>query len=191
MATSSEYRSGLRGAIRGFWNGVLSYDDFYEMMIEVVRIGLTNAWNEGMKIFGLKLEDMSGEEKIALQHVISTEYNYIDGLATAIEQNKESGGQMESVMSRADLWVQRWTETMNLSQTMAGADQPMEWVMGPTQNHCSSCLKLNGKVKRGSTWLENGIMPQSRDLECGGWKCQCGLYPTLKPLSRGSLPTLP
>ncbi len=53
-------------------------------------------------------------------------------------------------------------------------------------HNCNSCQKLNGKIKRGSYWQKT-IMPRSRNLECGGWRCCCDLVPTDDPISKGKL----
>lgn len=47
------------------------------------------------------------------------------------------------------------------------------WELGNTEEHCTDCLALNGQVKTSSEWLSAGIAPQSPDLECGGWLCDC------------------
>ena len=58
-------------------------------------------------------------------------------------------------------------------------------------HNCSSCMKLAGKVKRGSFWQASGIQPQHPGLRCGGWNCQCFLSPTTDRASAGRLPSIP
>jgi hypothetical protein len=60
-------------------------------------------------------------------------------------------------------------------------EQNYEWVLGATAVHCSDCLRLNGQVHSASEWRAAGISPQSPDLECGGWNCDCRLYPVDAP----------
>lgn len=52
------------------------------------------------------------------------------------------------------------------------------WQLGATEQHCETCLKLSGKVLTASEWRAAGIAPQSRDLDCGGWNCDCVLIET-------------
>lgn len=47
------------------------------------------------------------------------------------------------------------------------------WQLGATEEHCADCSRLQGKVLTASEWKSIGIRPQSRDLECGGWNCDC------------------
>ena len=81
-------------------------------------------------------------------------------------------------------------EVVNLARTMADANQKLVWGLGPTE-HCRTCLKLDGKVKRAEVWAAANIRPQSPDLACGGWRCQCTLEPTDAPASPGPLPRIP
>ena len=46
------------------------------------------------------------------------------------------------------------------------------WVYGDTK-HCTDCEGLNGVILSAEEWRRAGIQPQSPDLECGGWNCQC------------------
>ena len=82
------------------------------------------------------------------------------------------------------------TKVYNL--TVAG--EPEYIANGILIHNCNSCLKLDGKVKRASWWTENNVLPRVPGapwLACKGWRCQCGLFPTDKPLSRGRMPKLP
>jgi hypothetical protein len=74
---------------------------------------------------------------------------------------------------------------------MACGDGKFKWVLGPTE-HCTTCAKLEGLVKRGSWWRDN-VLPQNppnEKLECGGWRCQCNLEATDQRVSRRT-PSLP
>lgn len=54
-------------------------------------------------------------------------------------------------------------------------DPLLMWVNGRTKKPCSDCSRLGGQVHRASEWRAMGIEPQSPDLACGGWHCQCRL----------------
>ena len=97
---------------------------------------------------------------------------------------------LRAASSRIPMWINTYRDVVNTAKLMAGANVKLIWVLGPT-DHCSSCLKLAGKVKRKREWLSAGIQPQSRALECGGFNCQCSLQPTSERASPGRLPSLP
>lgn len=92
-----------------------------------------------------------------------------------------------AVAGRVRLWVNKSTAAFNMGKLFKEPirldDGTIEeiryrWDLGATEKHCGSCLSLNGRVMTASEWRDAGIRPQSPDLECGGWLCDCGLSPT-------------
>lgn len=194
-AGSTNYRNGIRSAVRGLWGGALDYYQFYEAMEAAIRSGLTTAWHEGAKACGILPVDLSPTERVALAQAIANEYNYITDFATTIEAgSKANGGKMGSLMVRAEVWINRYLDVVNRAKIAACADQKLEWVLNyirVSKKHCGSCLKLARRVKRASVWEKYDIRPQSPRLECGGWRCACGLVVMDKPCTPGPLPNLP
>ncbi len=47
------------------------------------------------------------------------------------------------------------------------------WRLGNTVEHCVDCLDLDGRVHTAAEWRDAAIEPQSPDLACGGWNCDC------------------
>jgi hypothetical protein len=195
MAGIDIYRSALRSAVRGLWSGVLDYHEYWDMMDTAVREGLARAWYEGARECGVAPEDLSPEEKTALESAILAERSHIDKLGYVIKaNNKASGEKLAQFFTRLNLWENRYRDLRNRARVMACADAPLEWVMGPTEKHCRTCPRLNGRVKRASYWKRLGLEPQhppNPNIECGGWGCLCELKPTDKPVSKGPLPAFP
>jgi hypothetical protein len=138
------------------------------------------------------LVDNYGVNPIQAEFIVAVNTGEIEGdvIDDGLLKQAEVDTRLRTASSRLPMWINRYTEVVNTAKTMACANQKLMWTLGPTE-HCSSCLKLEGKVKRGKFWQESGVLPQSRQLECGGFRCQCSLQPTDAPLSRGSLPRLP
>lgn len=186
------YGRALRGAVRGYWRGDIDYTGFYEAMMSAIRRYLRLAWQEGAQECGIAPDELSEAEKAALEQATYSEMAYIDGLARAIEGgSKAQGGKLGPLLVRTQMWENRYRDVMNRAKSMACADRKLKWVVHPEKEHCSSCLKLDGKVKRASFWYERGIRPQMPELECGGWRCGCEFVVTDEPLSRGPLPSIP
>ena len=190
---AASYRSEIRGITRGLWTSSYSYEQAFDLLMFNIRAGLTAAWHNGMKEVGLAPADMSPEERIQLEQVIYSEFSHIDGFLTAIEQgSKANGGKLGPLMTRAEMWINRYRDVMNQAKQMAQNDPVLTWVLGATDAHCGSCTKLAGKTKRSSAWRRAGIRPQIPELECHGYNCLCVLQPTPGvPLSKGPLPKLP
>lgn len=191
VKTIEDYARNLRAAVRGLWNGTYSREDFIFQVGQALERAFNQAWIEGARMMGIEPDEQTPEEQRELDRLIFEQSGYIPGLADYVMENlKVDGHKLADAQSRIPMWVNRYREVMNTAKTTAGEDQKLMWVLGPTE-HCSSCLKLAGKVKRASMWRASGIHPQHPDLECHGINCLCELQPTSEPMSRGPLPSLP
>lgn len=186
------YRTGLRSAVRGLWSGALSLEQFYGEMRTLINRRLSEAWDAGAAECGLKPDEYTIDEQIALGRAIRNELGYVTEFGLAINlDSKASGGKLEPFFKRVETWANRYNDVRNQAKVLACADQKLMWVLGATEQHCSTCPRLNGKVKRGSVWQASGIRPQNPpndSIECGGWRCQCRLEVTDRPVSKGPLP---
>ena len=197
-AGSVNYRRGIRAAIRGYWSAAWDYNQFTDGMVTAIHMGIPTAWYEGAAACGIMPADLSPEEKTALRQAIFHEENYIARLAQVVEAgSKANGGKLGPLMARAGTWIARYHDIVNRAKVMACADQKLRWTLHGahvTKEPCSTCVKLNGKVKRASYWKRVGVQPQNPpnpSLECLGWLCGCSFEVTDEPLSRGPLPRLP
>jgi 2'-5' RNA ligase len=191
----SMYRKSMRDAVRGLWSGALSQYDYHVTMGAAINRQFPLAWNEGAAKFGIFDTERSDEEEQRLTLEINTEISYIAGFGLDIMDNsKENGGALQPLLDRAELWVNSYERIVMLAGTMAAADQKGEWMYGDTEDHCPSCSGYAGRVYRNSTWRKflepYDLMPKGKGLACGGWKCDCGIKPTDKPITRGRPPII-
>jgi len=197
MAGVDTYRNGLRSAVRGLWSGALDYFDAWEFVLSAIDAGFRRAWRAGAAECGISEGEYTSDEKIALEQAIRDELQYVDGLLEAVQEgSREAGGKLEPLYTRVELWVKRYNDVENRAKTMACADQKLRWDLGAAE-HCPSCLKLAGKVRRASQWQRMDIRPQHpTKLKCmlsagGPSVCQCKFSVTDERASSGPLPKLP
>lgn len=196
-ATGRESRYGInvRGNVRAFWRGLITYGQFIDSMLSTIRRGLTIAWYEGMKICGLKPEDMTSAENSHLENIIFVEFSKLHGLADwLVENTRQLGGKFKDLLYRLTLWIGRYSDVVNQAKLLACKDKLLIWDVTAGKKHCPSCASLEGIVKRASEWLKAGIFPkrpENHNLDCGGWKCGCGLNPTSNPRTTEPFPALP
>lgn len=170
----------------------MAYEQASENLLLALRRNYLVAWTEGARECGIGPDERTDEESEELNRFITEHSQYISRFLDYVETNsKANGGTRARVYTRAELWVNRYNEVRNTAMTMACADKKLVWRLGMTREHCGSCLKLNGKVKRASQWASANIRPQHPNLECKGFNCLCGFEHTEAPLSRGPLPRLP
>lgn len=199
--SQASYRASIRAPSRGLWSGALAFDQFFDAMLTSIRRGLTQGWNIGARQVGVAPGEQTGAERIALQQAIARESRYITGLGEFIEENSRAvvgpgkrRAALSRIYSRLNAWMVRWLDVRNQAVMMGRGDPKLKWVYDPRKKHGETCAKLNGKVKRRSTWLAAGVRPQNAPnplIECGGWECGCQYVVTDEPLSRGPLPRLP
>ncbi len=92
--------------------------------------------------------------------------------------NSAAGRLVGRVVTRIrSLWANNIASTETVGQTLDRRDSWYQWQLGATEKHCRDCARLNGQIHRASEWRSAGIRPQSPDLECGGWNCDCRLVP--------------
>jgi hypothetical protein len=188
------YRKSLRDAVRGLWGGVLDRDQFYDAMMATLQRRLPQAWYEGAQDCGIQPADLSPEERNALQQAMANEMSFILKFADDIMAgSKAKDGKLGPLLARVDLWAARYSDLQSRARVMACEDQKLQWVLGPTKEHCPSCLKLSGKIKRASYWQRVNVYPQNPpnpNLECNGFGL-CQLLPADERCSPGPLPRLP
>lgn len=193
--SKDQYRDSLRAAARGLWIPVLSAAEFKDSFGLSLDKYLKQAFDEGMARYDLMPEDYTDEDIQVMQDFLTNQYGFLDGLTDFIvAHSKPFGGSLESVLTRVELWANRYDEIRDIARTRAGADEKQEWRMGATGEHCSSCYALAGWVKRGSYWdkfyQDTGLRPRSEKLECHGYRCLCTLQPTRKAMSKGRPPII-
>jgi len=186
------YSQAVRAYARGLWLGVFTYQQFMEGMLFTIKRSLEKAWSEGAAACGVKPDEYTPAEITALKVLIVRQYSYLDRLASFIEQNRRGVGLLRTVMFRVGMWSTRYREAYDLGMAHACENLKLAWVLGPPgTEHCKSCLKLSGQVRRASYWVSANIYPKHISLACKGFFCKCRLIKTDKPLSRGRLPKIP
>lgn len=186
----SNYRSVLRSAVRGLWSGAIDAGQFDENMRLAISRYLTEAFAAGAKECGIKMDELTVDEQLVLADILTAETAFVAGFATAIEEgSRANDGKLTPLFTRLEMWVNRYNDVKNQAKTLICGDLKYRWQLGPTE-HCVDCAKLSGRVYRGSVWQKYGILPQSHDLACGGWRCQCSLVVTDEPITKGRPPKL-
>jgi hypothetical protein len=146
-----DFRANLRQAIRGLWNGAASSDDFVAAMVSTVSIGFRQAFVEGIAECGFKPEEMSEQERAALQSQINEQFQYIFSLATDIEENsRANGGKLGPLYSRAELWVNNYPR-VKTQASIAELVQGLRVVFtdiarGIKMAHCRRVVRWNARA---------------------------------------------
>ena len=163
--------------------------DFVDRMAALIEDQLRVAWNDGMRANDLDpRRDMKPEWEAILQDLIAEEWAHIESFAAAIELAAAEEKPVDGLLSRAQLWVNRYHEVVNLSKLTTRPKDRFVWRLGKTEEHCETCFTLNGVVATAADWAASGYRPQGRNLKCGGWHCDCRVEYTEEPTTKGGIP---
>lgn len=190
----ADYGRIIRAAVRGLWRGLFDRITFAENMIAAITYGLKMAFHEGAAEMGIKPEELTPEELIALDTHVNEQLQHVWAFALDIEAGSRANkGKLGPLMKRAELWQNKFVEVKNHAKVLTGLNRKLKWVLHgkrKTEQPCTDCLKLNGRIHRSSVWAAYDIRPQSERLKCGGWRCGCDFVVTADKGTSGRPPKL-
>jgi hypothetical protein len=182
------FATAVNNMARLLWRDEITGFEFIDNMVSIINIQFRQAWAEGAATCGITPDEFTSQEVSERERFINSQLAFLPGLADFIlENNRESGALFGSLSSRTGIWINRYAEAVERAQGMACANEKRMWMVGPTE-HCQSCKGFNGRVYRLSVWEENGAIPRTRQLCCGGHRCQCQRVPTTAKITPGRFP---
>jgi len=189
--TVAYFRRALNQAVLDFYRDDITAFEFIDKVSSLIDGQFRRAWNQGARDVGFDPKDMTDDDILTIMERIDRELEYVLDFAGGIENARLTGGSVAPFQSRVDMWANRYNEIRAWARVYFGGMTRFIWVLGPTE-HCASCKRLSGTVATGTQWSfarAEGIYPQSRRLECGGYRCQCSLIETKRKVT-GGIPSI-
>jgi hypothetical protein len=187
------FRRNTRASVRGLWTNVLTLQQAIRTFRLAIEQAIEMAWLEGAAECGIQEDELTVAELTARDEFIFEQNELAPNFLRVVkEQSKANGGKLQPLLQRNEMWINQYSSAKQQSEAMACADEKRIWILGIVEEHCKTCPRLEGQVRRLSFW-QNNVLPRNapnEKLECGGYNCQCELRKTNKPLSRGRLPKL-
>ena len=184
LKTFNGYRNALRRLVYGYYNDRIDEFDFVGRVSELIRDQLSRAYREGLRSAGFDPKNMTGAMQMELDGIIDSEEGYALDFIQFIEEQKQKDPRPPSTVfnPRIELRAYRYNDVVNMGALAASKnDDRLVWRLGATEEHCSTCAALDGKIATKEQWVASGYRPQNPPnalLECGGWRCDCSLEPT-------------
>lgn len=126
----------------------------------------------GQRVLRQKIRQAQNSATVLAADLFDGRYSAIEETDTTPAQTAVAG--FEKLRNRLGLWTFTAASIFTDGQVYGDPAVVYRWVVGPTE-HCRDCLRLNGTELTAVEWQRIGIRPQSPDLACGGWQCQCEL----------------
>lgn len=184
----------IEGLVRGLYSNNVG-GNFIDIMANLISGQLTQAYRQAFEDEGYTDYFLPDYLQTSLTEMVVNQYTFVDQYYRDIIDARIDGTPINPLLSRAQLWAQRWTEAYNEAVRLITEHDGgnLIWRLGATEEHCPECAKLNGIVARATEWNISGFKPQNAPndaLTCGGWRCDCTLTPTDKRRSPKALDTL-
>lgn len=187
--TAEQFESRLTNLVKALYNDTIKAPEFVDALGALIARQITLAYREAWN-------DEGGGQfpdylTAASEAAILAQFDFVDQFARDIVDARIDKTPIDGLLARVPLWANRYNEAYNdavmLITKEAGGN--LEWVLGETEQHCSTCANLNGIVARASEWEALNVKPQNSPndkIECGGWRCDCTLTPTDKRRTPGA-----
>jgi len=159
-------------AVKDAYNGLLTAYEFEDIMLKQISYQFRRGWMAGLRELGLK--EITPEMEEQLQEAMLEEIGYVQGLMDDIVQAARDESGVDQFRTRVKMWAHRYDEMRNRALLFAGGETMLTWEYGETEDHCADCKSYEGITRPSIEW-QKFKAPQSRELECGGWRCDCRL----------------
>lgn len=171
-ATKDAFVEDVAASISDAASGEISKGAFAIRMRAALSKYGKAAYLDGLEDGGVEATALEGADSDSFASILAEQSGYVTDARAGIT---DFGGDAEA---RAMLWGNKSLQLFYDAGLMSSDKNGMyEWEMGDTE-HCADCLRLNGQKHRLKEWHDEGWLPQSSDLECNGYNCQCVLKKT-------------
>jgi len=207
----SQYQEELAGLADDLASGDISETEFEQRLEAITAAILILAFLSGrggdeplaeaLRLSALMVLESGGVDTAILDlSVLPTEA--IKQLEAEIEIAQEAGAGLAAeilagrydeneagLLSRLAMWATTAAGVYALGQLLKSDDPYLMWNRSLLKDSCTTCLALDGVVRRASDWAKTSYYPQARNgsLACGGWRCGC-FWTTVDGPEKGSLP---
>lgn len=172
------YSDDIQGFADQLAAGEITESEFEEELKLLIAAYFLNAFLIGSEVD--TDDDLEESAVVALDNERDDSIGRIAGLALFISGLVQSGKSVDEIKSGIDnrlaLWRQKLLGTWNKAKTYNPLNPPLMHVLGGTIDHCSTCVELNGQIRRAFEWRDAGLIPRNAPndaYECGGWRCDC------------------
>lgn len=150
----------------------------------VARMG-RRAYTDGLTDGGVTTEALEGDDLARYTVLVAEQSQYITNLGRVLF--RDDGVTDGQAAVKPALWFNKSIQPFyDAGKLSADRNGMYEWVLGATEEHCDTCLGLNGQRHRLKAYHNRDLVPKSSRLQCGGYQCDCRLQRTTQP-ARGRL----
>lgn len=140
----------------------------------IARFG-ASAYSDGLIDGGILDATVDEEDLSRIQRLSASQNEYVRGLADVLFKRDDALTDLQA-LNKPEMWFNKSIYPFYMAGLQQAANNAlMEWVIGPTEEHCPDCTRLNGQRHRLRHWLKRDLRPRADTLACQGFHCACQL----------------
>ena len=174
-----EYIEKLSAAMNDYLVSEKPITAFRNAFRRAVNDAFNLAYVAGYADAGGATEEMEPDDAAWIQARIEAEIGYADLLFQDLKALRGEEDAPVFVEARSQGYANTLDSIYLEGKLRGDKNKMVTWQIGQTEQHCKTCLKLNGQRHSIKWFLKRGYIPRepgSATLECGGYHCDCGLY---------------
>lgn len=147
----------------------------------------TLAYRDGLIDGGLEDGELDDDDRATLAIALAEQSQYVTGLGEVLF--KGDGISDAQAEGKPVLWFNKAIMPLyQAGRVSADKNGLYEFLLGDTEEHCDTCLRLAGQRHRLKDWAKRDLIPPGDEdhFECGGWLCDCKLQRLDKGRPRGT-----
>lgn len=184
QATRLDFENTFVDLTSSFINSETDRGQWSRRLRALIRKSSNKGFVDGLFDGGVEEGVLSDEERAQINSHVVAQSAFVTALGDKIKKGEIK---IEHVEGKATSWYNKSIHPMYQAGTVSAAGNEMvEWVLGPTIEHCRSCKGYNGQRHRRKTWNSVGAIPKSDLLACHGDNCEC-TFAAVKGKARGRL----
>lgn len=169
------FHADLRGLVT---LGFISDSSILADMRRLVKNAVEDAYLEVLKDNGIPPEEMDIEDAQNIDQLNLTQQDYVTAFVRAIREAKgDRAAQRDILNNRVDLWTASIAAIGDIALASIKRNEMVTWHLGATEEHCTTCAKLDGQTHRRKWFSDRDYYPRKPGaaMDCGGWRCLCTL----------------
>lgn len=185
-ALNTDLAQDLGGLLTDTETGDINRRQMVHRARQAITMQMDESFERGLRDGGYTDPTRSQPQRTAINALIQEHLQYAKNLTQFVKTEPDP----EMIEARVAVWQNKAVgEAYNLGLAESGSTDNYEWHLGFTDKSCLTCLVSNGQIHTMTEWKAAGILPQSSNLECGGFHCDCTLKKTTEP-KRGIIPSI-
>lgn len=175
LATETEFVRNLTELIEAGLSDDMTRRRFGTVMrAQLSRLG-RRAYQDGLADGGVVVDSLDGDDLAIIGAWLAEQSRYVTDFANRVF----SGDSSMTPEARAIAWANKSLDGIYQRGLLEADRNGMyRWRVGPTEESCKDCQRLDNQVHRLRDWHKNGWTPRASKLACNGFNCRCELVKT-------------